>query len=161
MVVHGYGLDETFSKRVQRGIVKAAQEANANLSKEDCRFYFHLGAEQTVGQNSRMLLSDGMVYWIGPRDNFARPTGPFDPELPVLAFRDPADKLRALIFNHSTHTIGTLHPGRRSPSFYGLAAQELETELGGTLCFLEGASGSTHNLSLSPDETTRRIRQAV
>ncbi|PYI83799.1 MAG: hypothetical protein DME26_14425, partial [Verrucomicrobia bacterium] len=161
MVVHGYGLDETFSKRVQRGIVKAVQDANANLSKEDCRFYFHLGVEPTVGQNSRMLLSDGMIYWVGPRDNFVRPTSPFDPELPVLAFRDPADKLRALIFNHSTHTIGTLHPGRRSPSFYGLAAQELETELGGTICFLEGASGSTHNLSLTCDEMTGRIKGAV
>jgi len=161
MVVHGYGLDETFTRRVQRAIVKAVREAKSNLSKEDCRLFFHLGAEQTVGQNSRLLLSDGMIYWIGPRDNFVRPTGPFDPELPVLAFRDPADKLRALIFNHSTHTIGTLQPSVRSPSFYGLAAQQLERELGGTACFLEGASGSTHNLNLSCDEMTKRIRLAV
>src|SRR3989454_583387 len=160
-IVHGYGLDEIFTKRVQRGIVSAVQEANANLSKADCRFYFHLGAEATVGQNSRMLLADGMIYWVGPRDNFVRPTGPFDPELPVLAFRDPAEKLRALIFNHSTHSIGTRQPGRRSPSFYGLAAQELEGELGGTVCFLEGASGSTHNLSLSTDEMIQRIKTAV
>jgi hypothetical protein len=81
--------------------------------------------------------------------------------LPVLAFRDSANKLRALIFNHSTHTIGTRAPGRRSPSFYGLAAQELEADLGGTFCFLEGASGSTHNLALSGDESTRRIKLAV
>jgi neutral ceramidase len=161
MVVHGYGLDETFTKRVQRAIVKAVQEANASLSKEDCQFYFHLGAERTVGQNSRTLLSDGMIYWIGPRDNFVRATGPFDPELPVLAFRDPADKLRAIIFNHSTHSIGTLQPGLRSPSFYGLAAQQLERELGGRVCFLEGASGSTHNLDLGCDEMTRRIKLAV
>jgi neutral ceramidase len=161
MVLHGYGLDETFVKRVQRGIVKAVQEAHANVSKDDCRFFFHLGEEKTVGQNSRQLLADGQIYWIGPRTNFVRATGPFDSELPVLAFRDPADKLRALIFNHSTHTIGTRLPGRRSPSFYGLAAQELETELGGTFCFLEGASGSTHNLSLSADEMARRVQQAV
>jgi len=161
MVVHGYGLDETFSKRVQRGIVKAVKEANANLSSEDCQFYFHLGSEQTVGQNSRLLLSDGQIYWVGPRDNFVRPTGPFDPELPVFSFRDPAGKLRAVIFNHSTHTIGTEHPGQRSPSFYGLAVQELETELGGTFCFLEGASGSTHNLNLSCDEMAKRIKAVV
>ncbi len=161
MILHGYGLDDTFVKRVQRGIVKAVQDANANLSKEGCRFFFHLGKEETVGQNSRQLLPDGQIYWIGPRTNFVRATGPFDPELPVLAFRDPADKLRALIFNHSTHTIGTRLPGCRSPSFYGLAAQELETEFGGTVCFLEGASGSTHNLNLSGDEMTRRIKDAV
>jgi len=161
VVVHGYGLEEAFTKRVQRAIVKAVQQATTNLSKEDCQFFFRLGAEQTVGQNSRMLLSDGMIYWIGAQDNFVRATGPFDPELPVLAFRDPADKLRAVIFNHSTHTIGTLQPGLRSPSFYGLAAQQLESELGGTVCFLEGASGSTHNLKLTCDEMIKRIKLAV
>jgi hypothetical protein len=161
MVVHGYGLDETFVQRVQRGLVKAARDANANLSTDDCRFFYHLGEEKTVGQNSRMLLADGEIYWVGPRDHFVRPTGPFDAELPVLAFRDSSDKLRALLFNHSTHTIGTRQPGRRSPSFYGLAAQELESELGGTLCFLEGASGSTHNLALSCDEMVKRIKAAV
>ena len=161
MVLHGYGLDDTFVKRVQRAIVKAVQDANANLSKDACRFLFHLVEEKTVGQNSRQLLSDGEIYWVGPRTNFVRATGPFDPELPVLAFRDSTDKLRALIFNHSTHTIGTRQPGRRSPSFYGLAAQELERELDGTFCFLEGASGSTHNLNLSGDEMTKRMKQAV
>jgi len=161
MVLHGYGLDEAFTRRVQRGIVKAIQDANSNLSTNDCQFYFHLGEEKTVGQNSRQLLPDGSIYWIGPRTNFVRATGPFDPELPVLAFRDSSDKWRALIFNHSTHTIGTRQSGKRSPSFYGLAAQELEADLGGPVCFLEGASGSTHNLNLSGEECAKRIKQAV
>ncbi len=78
-----------------------------------------------------------------------RPTGPFDPELPVWAFRRPDGALEAVLFNHSTHTIGTAKPGVRSPSFYGLAAQELEKEKGGTFLFFEGASGSTHNLDLN------------
>ena len=30
----------------------------------------------------------------------------------------------ALIFYHSTHTIGARQAGKRSPAFYGLAAQE-------------------------------------
>jgi hypothetical protein len=108
-----------------------------------------------------MLLPDGSIYWVGPRDQFVRPTGPFDPELPVLAFRGPENQLRAVIFNHSTHTIGTRQPGRRSPSFYGLAAQDLEAELGGLFCFLEGASGSTHNLKLNGEEMIERIKAAV
>ena len=45
-------------------------------------------------------------------------------------------------------TSASLRKPGRSPSFYGLAAQELEAEKGGTFLFLEGASGSTHNLSL-------------
>jgi hypothetical protein len=161
MILHGYGLEDAFTRRVQRGIVKAVQDANGNLSKDDCRFFFHLGEERTVGQNSRVLLEDGQIYWVGPRDKFVRPTGPFDPELAVLFFRDSSDKSRAFLFNHSTHTIGTRRPGVRSPSFYGLAAQELETELGAAVCFLEGASGSTHNLALSGDEMTSRIEQSV
>ena len=161
MKVHDYGLDDTFTRRVQRGIVEAVRAADKNLSPDDCRFFFHLGEEKTVGQNSRLLLDDGLIHWIGARTNVVRATGPFDPELPVLAFRDSANKLRALIFNHSTHTIGARASGKRSPGFYGLAAQDLEAELGGTVCFLEGASGSTHNLDLKGEECAARIKKAA
>ena len=89
------------------------------------------------------------------------PTGPFDPELPVWAFRRPDGSLEAVMFNHSTHTIGSHKPGVRSPCFYGLAAQNLEKQNGGTFLFFEGASGSTHNLDLLPPEMTLRISQAV
>ena len=159
MRLHGYGLDEAFTRRVQQGIVEAVRRAATNLA--EARLFFALGEEKTVGQNSRLLLEDGQVYWVGPRTQFVRPTGPFDPELPVLAFRDRSDQLRALLFNHSTHTIGTRQPGKRSPSIYGLAAQDLEAELGGTITFLEGASGSTHNLQLTGEECSRRLAEAV
>ena len=160
VTVHGYTRVEEFCKEVQRGVVKAVQQANANLSAEDCRFFFRLGEEPNVGENSRKLLSDGSIFWIGQREDVVRPTGPFDPELPVLAFRDAQDRMKALIFNHSTHTIG-IRKGGRSPSFYGLAAQELETELGGPVSFLEGASGSTHRLSGLVDEAIQRVKTAV
>jgi neutral ceramidase len=159
--LHGYGAVQPFVAEVQSAIVKAVADANKSLSSGECRFYFHLGREETVGQNSRQLLDDGQIYWIGPRTGFVRPTGPFDPELPVLAFRDDAGTWRAVLFNHSTHTIGARQPGTRSPGFYGLAAQELEAKYGGTFCFLEGASGSTHNLTLAAAEATMRIGTAV
>jgi hypothetical protein len=146
---------------VQRKIVQAVQDANAHLSRDDCQFLFHLGREETVGVNSRQMLSDGTIFWTGRHDDLVRPTGPFDPELPVLAFRDSADKLRALIYNHSTHTIGVRSGGKRSPSYYGLAAQELEQELGGAVSFLEGASGSTHNLFVPAAVAIGRMKQAV
>jgi len=157
--VHGYDRDEAFCKAVQRGIVRAVAEANARLA--DATFHFKLGEEKTVGQNSRLLLSDGTTYWVGPRDDAVRPPGPFDPELPVLAFRDPAGSLRALIFNHSTHTIGALTGNLRSPGFYGLVAQQLESELGGTVAFLEGAAGSTHRLDVGTKDAFDRIKAAV
>jgi hypothetical protein len=160
VTVHGYARDEIFCRRVQRGIVAAVKQANDRLEGGTATLHFRLGEESSVGQNSRLLLADNSIFWIGPRDDALRPTGPFDPELPVLAFRDSAGRLRALLFNHSTHTIGIRKPGR-SPSFYGLAAQELEDELGGIVCFLEGASGSTHNLSLPASEAALRIKNAV
>ncbi|MBM3334365.1 hypothetical protein FJY63_06865, partial [Candidatus Sumerlaeota bacterium] len=159
MRVHGYDRDEVFCKRVQRAIVKAVTDANARLT--DSTFSFKLGEEKTVGQNSRLLLADGAIFWVGPRNDVVRPTGPFDPQLPVLSFRDPHGKPLALIFNHSTHSIGAVKGNLRSPAFYGLAAQELEAEQGGIACFLEGASGSTHRFDPAPAEATKRIKQAV
>jgi len=161
--VHGYDRVPAFCEEVQRKIVQAVKDANANLSKEGCEFLFHLGREETVDMNSRLMLGDGTIFWTGERGDVVRPTGPFDPELPVLAFRDSGQRLRALLFNHSTHTIGVRSGGRRSPSFYGLAAQELEAELGGITSFLEGASGSTHNLSgaVPVPVAIERMKEAV
>ena len=93
--------------------VAAAREASARLRPVTLKF--RLGEESSVGKNSRLLLQDGTIFWVGPRDDAVRPTGPFDPELPVLAFLGPEGKPEAVLFNHSTHTIGTVKPGVRSP----------------------------------------------
>jgi hypothetical protein len=159
VTVHGYQRDEAFTQQVLDKIVDAAIKANGRLTPATCRF--RLGEESSVGKNSRLLLADGTIYWTGTRDDALRPTGPFDPELPVMAFHRKDGGLEAVWFNHSTHTIGTHKPGVRSPSFYGLAAQALEKAKGGTFLFFEGASGSTHNLDVPPPEATLRIQQAV
>ncbi len=160
--VHGYERNEVFCGRVQKAIVEAVQRANDRLkSVGNVSMFFRLGEESSVGQNSRLLLSDGTILWSGSRDDAVRPTGPFDPELPVIVFRRKDQSLEALLFNHSTHTMGSRKPGVRSPAFYGLAAQELEQQYGGTVVFLEGASGSTHNLTVRPAEAVIRIKNAV
>ncbi len=161
---HAFGWSEKFADEVRRGIVKSVQDANAQLA--DAALYFQLGEERTVGANSRLLLGDRAISWLNPLAEAGakvQPTGPFDPQLPVLDFRGGDGKTRALIFNHSTHTIGT-RSGRevRSPSFYGLAAQELEAALGGVVSFVEGASGSTHNIRGVPVPVAiERMKQAV
>jgi neutral ceramidase len=159
VTVHGYHRDEAFARQLGEKVVAAAVAANEQLAP--ATFRFRLGEESSVGKNSRLLLKDGTIFWVGSRDDAVRPTGPFDPELPVLAFLRPDGKPGAVLFNHSTHTIGTLKGAVRSPSFYGLAAQELETERGGTFLFFEGASGSTHNLDVSMPEAFVRIKDAV
>ncbi|MDB6174322.1 MAG: hypothetical protein JWL59_3633 [Chthoniobacteraceae bacterium] len=161
---HAFGWSEKFADEVRRGIVQAVQEANARLA--DAAFFYHLGEERTVGGNSRFLLGDGAISWLNPIGEAGakvQPTGPFDPQLPVLDFRGNDGRTLALLFNHSTHTIGT-RSGRdaRSPGFYGLAAQELESELGGVIGFLEGASGSTHNVRNVPVPVAiERMKEAV
>ncbi len=159
MRVHGYDRDEVFCGRVQRAIVKAVTEAHSRLAEAE--FCFKMAEEKTVGQNSRLLLSDGSIYWIGRRDDTVRPTGPFDPALPVLVFRDASGHLISTLFGHSTHTIGALTGNLRSPAFYGMAAQRMESELGGVFCFLQGASGSTHRLNVGAVDAATRIEKAV
>jgi hypothetical protein len=165
--VHGYDREEVFCQRLQQAIVKSVQDAHQQLKDSDASFYFHLGEETTVGANSRLLLDDGKIHWIGSREHAVRPTGPFDPQLPVWAFRS-GGALRAVIYNHSTHTIGTRQPGVRSPSFYGLAAQALEQEHGSVdetaviVSFLQGASGSTHNINgVSTSDAVVRMKAVV
>jgi len=161
VTVHGYKRDEIFCGRVKDAIVSAVHRANEKLKNApSATMYFWLGQESTVGQNSRLLLKDGTVYWVGSREDALRPTGPFDPELPVLTFKQADGTLEALLFNHSSHNIGVRSNGR-SASFYGLAGQELEEELGGTTIFMPGAFGSTHVLTLSMDERILRIKNAV
>jgi len=157
--VHGYDRCEPFVERLRAAIVQAVIDAKARLA--ETTFSFALGQENTVGSNSRLMLGDGTIYWGGPRDDAVGPTGPFDPDLPVLAFRDASGKLQAMLFGHSTHTIGALGGNVRSPAFYGMVAQALETELGGTAAFLEGASGSTHSLGKPAKESFAAIKQAV
>lgn len=158
--VHGYGPEERFRKQVQKGIVEAVRQAHAKL-EDGCALRYALGAEYGVGENSRLLLADNTIFWVGPHDDRVRPTDPFDPELPVLAFYSPEGALRSILFNHSTHTIGTVAGNVRSPSYYGLAAQQLEQETGSTVCFLEGASGSTHNLYLTTPAMIDRMKSAI
>lgn len=160
VTVHGYERDEEFCKRTVAAIVAAATKANeAATQAAPSRGVYRLGQEATVGQNSRQLLKDGRIYWIGPRDDFVRPTDPFDVDLPVIGFREEGGKFAGVLFNHSTHCIGT-RTGKRSPSFYGLAAQELAEEHGVPINFLSGAAGSTHNLALDCNEMVYRIKSA-
>ncbi|WP_422925403.1 hypothetical protein [Singulisphaera sp. PoT] len=157
--IHGYVREEAFTLQLEEKIVEAAIAASKKLVP--VTMSFRLGEESSVGKNSRLLLSNGMIFWTGSMDDVVRPTGPFDPELPVWAFQRADGSYEAVLFNHSTHTIGTSNGNVRSPSFYGLTAQGLEKEKGGTFIFFEGASGSTHNLGLTNAEATLRITQAV
>lgn len=145
--VLGCTRDREFCTRLGEAIVAAAEEACGGLDDTaDVELHFALSQEASISGNSRYLLRDGTIAWYNyPWEDVIRPTGPHDPDLPLLALRRPGGEMAALIFNHATHNIGALTKGARSPGFFGLAAQELERRHGGTTLFLPGAFGSSHN----------------
>ncbi len=159
--VHGYERDQLFSSRVKEAMVSAAIKATGNLGEAACRF--SCGRENTVGQNSRVILTDGSVLWVPSEPQYAslEPTGVHDPDLPVCTFEMKDGSGQVLLFSHGCHNIGARDPDKRSPGFYGLAAQELEKENGGMAIFLSGASGSSHNLKLTTEELVSAVKTAV
>lgn len=157
--------DQTFNRAIIQAFLEAIGKANKELEQGGAtQSYFALG-EATIGQNSRLLMEDGSILWVPTIYKFGynRPTGPYDPQLPVLAFKDKQGKLEAMVFNHSTHNINMPSPVPvRSPSFYGRAAQELEQELGGTIIFLPGAFGSTHVFDdMTTEERVFRAKDGI
>jgi hypothetical protein len=160
-----------FLRRLEEGSVQAAVKAVAAIgdakSGDEATLLFGQSQEATVGRNSRLLLKDGSIGWYGYEEQDAvRPTGPYDPDLYVLAMRRPDGKYRGLAFNHSVHNIGRVREDCMSPSFYGLAALEVERRHGATALFLPGAFGSTHNITYNnrgvpAAECVRRVVGAV
>jgi hypothetical protein len=139
-----------YVRRMQDGSVLAAVKAVAAMdgAKSDAQtaVLFGQSQEATVGRNSRLLLKDGLIGWDGYEEqDVVRPTGPYDPDLYVLALRRADGKYAGLAFNHSVHNIGAIREGCMSPCFYGLAGLEVERRHGATTLFLPGAFGSTHN----------------
>jgi len=165
--------DPQFCAGLQDALIRAAVDACAALddARPGAELLFAQSQEATVGVNSRYLLRDGTIAWYNyPWEDVVRPTGPCDPDLPVLALRGPGG-LIGILFSHSSHNIGSLTEGARSPGFYGLAAQELERRYGAVTLFLPGAFGSTHNTggfgsnehihAISGAECVHRVVEAV
>lgn len=130
------------------GAWRQLRDPKAPPNRCQAELLFACVQEATVGRNSRLLLQDGQIGWHGYQEaDVVRPTGPYDPDLLVLTLRAMDGRTIATLFNHSVHNIGALQPGRYSPGFYGLAAQEIERRHGGVCLFLPGAIGSTHNVT--------------
>lgn len=141
-----------YVRRLEEGSILAATKAvaAANAAKPDSQatVLFGQSQEATVGRNSRLLLKDGSIGWDGYQEqDVVRPTGPYDPDLHVLALRRADGTYAGLAFNHSVHNIGHVRNECLSPCMYGLAALEVQRRHGATNLFLPGAFGSTHNVT--------------
>lgn len=141
-----------YVRRLEEGSVQAATKAvrAINAAKPDTQaaVLFGQSQEASIGRNSRLLLKDGNIGWDGyEQQDVVRPTGPYDPDLHVLALRRADGEYDGLAFNHSVHNIGHIRKDCMSPCIYGLAALEVERRHGATSLFLPGAFGSTHNVT--------------
>lgn len=163
--------DAEYVRRLEEGSVLAAVKAVAAIDNTKAAtqstVLFGQSQEATVGRNSRLLLKDGLIGWDGYEEqDVVRPTGPYDPDLYILALRRADGKYGGLAFNHSVHNIGHIRKDCMSPCFYGLAALEIERRLGTTALFLPGAFGSTHNATYNnsgvpAEECVRRVVTAI
>ena len=155
----GASRDAAFTAALEAALLEAITEAIQALDAPgaEAELTFAQSQEATVGQNSRYLLRDGTIAWYNyPWEDVVRPTGPYDPDLPVIALRRPSGERVCTIFSHSVHNIGALTQGAISPGMLGLAAQEIERRHGGLALFLPGAFGSTHNTSAFGTNTNTR-----
>lgn len=160
-----------YVRRLEEGSVLAAVKAlaamNGAKSAAPCTVLFGQSQEATVGRNSRLLLKDGCIGWDGyEEDDVVRPTGPYDPDLHVLALRRADGKYAGLAFNHSVHNIGHIRKDCLSPCFYGLTALEIERRHEATTLFLPGAFGSTHNITYNnsgvpAEECVHRVAASI
>ncbi|MBT7304391.1 MAG: hypothetical protein HN849_32955 [Victivallales bacterium] len=160
--------NEAFAQRTVAAAVDAARKAMAaaNENGGQAELLHATGQEATVGGNSRWLTQEGQITWSGHDESvMVRPTGPHDPDLPVLAARDASGRFLGAVFGHGTHNIGTLGDYRQvfSPGFFGLAAQELERQHGAPCLFLPGAFGSSHrrDSAVAAPEAVHRVVAAV
>jgi len=142
--------DAAYCEALEAALIAAITEACEALNDpaSEAEMCFAQSQEATVGQNSRYLLRDETIAWYAYRwEDVVRPTGPYDPDLPVIVFRRPSGEMVCTLFSHSVHNIGALTPGAVSPGMCGLAGREVERSHGGVALFLPGAFGSTHNTS--------------
>ncbi len=171
--VLGLVSNQEFVRRIENGIVLSVQEAAAKLddpaARDDLRAEMLLGLTQeaTVGRNSRLLLKDGSIGWHGyQREDVVRPTGPFDPDIPLLAFRRPDGGWAGFIYSRASHNIGALRADVSSPCIYGLVAGEFEAHHGAHTLYFPGAIGSSHNATyegsgVPTDEAMIRLLDAL
>ncbi len=106
------------------------------------------GEERTISHYRRLLADDGRVVmnwepW--PAERIVRALGVIDPGVTVLKAAAAGDKSRlvGLLFNHAGHpNVMSGDNYLVSSDYPGLAEAALESELGGTAMFVNGAQGT-------------------
>jgi len=134
--------DEAYIEALMRNCVEVFGRALDSLT--DAELGFNHVCNFTVANNRRVLMRDGTTRTHG---TFADPAalcmeGPIDPEVAVLAAREPGGRLLGCLVNYACHP--THHGGETvlSAGYPGVLADEMRKQGCPTTLFLNGACGN-------------------
>ena len=135
--IHGAQAEPEFVRTVEAGIVQAVEAGQCPAERRlPLLLPFGPGTQHRPEQPAAVGRRHDQLDRLQRADRAA--DRPVRSRVAGWVFRGPDDKLVSVIYNHSTHTIGSLRPGVRSPSFYGLAAQALEEKWARRSVFWKG-----------------------
>ena len=163
--------DKDYLKFLRERITDAVVRANNNLAP--ARIGWAVGTEPSQVFNRRWKMKPGkplmnpfgkedqvkMNPGIGNPDRL-EPSGPVDPELPVISVQTPEGRPIALLSNYSLHYVGGTGPGEISADYFGMFAERMKellaSENNGYPPFVamlsNGTSGNINNINWFANE---------
>jgi neutral ceramidase len=163
--------DKDYLKFLRERISDAVVRANNNLVP--ARIGWAVGNEPSQVFNRRWKMKPGkplmnpfgtedqvkMNPGVGNPDRL-EPSGPTDPELPIISVQTPAGRPIALLANYSLHYVGGTAPGEISADYFGMFAERmkslLESDNKGFPPFVamlsNGTSGNINNINWFANE---------
>ena len=86
--------------------------------------------------------------------NLEEPAGPTDPQVSVIAVREPGGPMISVFATYSLHYVGGVGPGHISSDYYGMFCEQLKTLVGNTgtgpefvALLANGTSGDINNIN--------------
>ncbi len=139
------GQENTYTEDLLGKFAAAARTAMDELRPAHLSIGY--GEEATYCQNDRFWRKDGTINWVGKREKeFAKESGPIDPQVGILRIADEADHTIATLYNYACHANAAEEDGFSTISWdwSGYASQVIEEALGGEALFLIGSCGNLH-----------------
>jgi len=134
--------EKKYLESLRGKLVNAARDAIKNF--KEVKIGIAKGCEDAIGLNSRFRLEDGTISWCPPRKGEkVVSTGPIDPAVGIIFFKDFQDNFIATFYNYACHADAGGFSGI-SADYPGVASGIIEQELGGLALFTRGACGDIH-----------------
>ena len=148
----------TYLSALPEKIAQVALLANKNLFSATIEYGG--GEENRISFNRRYLMKDGTVrtnpgfgtdWYAGKKEGksgIVRPTGPIDPEVEVLKFKDEREDVKALLVNFACH-CDTVGENLISADYPSVIRKTVQQKLGDKIfvLFINGTSGNINHLN--------------